>query len=217
MNVLIMGAPGAGKGTQAAMIAGEFGIPHISTGDALRLAVDQGTAMGQLAKGYMERGELVPDDVMNGIVRERLGQDDCRGGFLLDGFPRTVPQAEALDGILAESGRKIDRVVYLDVDRELLLERVTGRRVCRSCGATYHVRFHPPAKPGVCDKCGGELYQRKDDSAETVRTRLEEYDKKTAPLLAYYRERGVLCRIDGAKPIAEVSEDIRRCLRGPAE
>ncbi len=216
MNILFMGPPGAGKGTQAERIVETFEIPHISTGDAFRLAMKQGTPLGQKAKEYVDQGLLVPDDVTNGIVRERLLQDDCGKGFLLDGFPRTLAQAEALDGMLSEMGRKIDHVVNLRVDRSLLLARLTGRRICKACGATYHVLFNPPKQEGVCDKCAGELYQRSDDTEEKVGTRLDEYISKTAPLLAYYENKGLLREVDGEKEIDTVTSEIVSQLRGKA-
>lgn len=216
MNILFMGPPGAGKGTQAERIVETFDIPHISTGDAFRLAMKQGTPLGQKAKEFVDQGLLVPDDVTNGIVRERLLQSDCEKGFLLDGFPRTLAQAEALDGMLAEMGRKIDHVVNLRVDRSLLLARLTGRRICKACGATYHVLFNPPKQEGVCDKCAGELYQRSDDTEEKVGTRLDEYISKTAPLLAYYDDKGLLRETDGEKEIDAVTASIVSQLRGQA-
>ncbi|AZN38408.1 adenylate kinase [Paenibacillus albus] len=217
MNILFMGPPGAGKGTQAERIVDTFKVPHISTGDAFRLAMKQGTPLGVKAKEFVDQGLLVPDEITNGIVRDRLAQEDCNGGFLLDGFPRTLQQAEALDGMLAEMGRSIDHVVNLKVDRGLLLARLTGRRICKSCGSTYHVMFNPPKQEGVCDKCGGELYQRSDDTEAKVGTRLDEYISKTAPLLEYYSSKGVLCEVDGEKEIDEVTTDIVSCLRGTAE
>jgi adenylate kinase len=216
MNILFMGPPGAGKGTQAERIVDTFEIPHISTGDAFRLAMKQGTPLGQKAKEYVDQGLLVPDDVTNGIVRERLLQSDCEKGFLLDGFPRTLAQAEALDGMLGEMGRKIDHVVNLRVDRSLLLARLTGRRICKACGATYHVLFNPPKQEGVCDKCAGELYQRSDDTEEKVGTRLDEYISKTAPLLAYYESKGLLREVDGENEIDRVTSEIVAQLRGKA-
>ncbi|CAE6336794.1 unnamed protein product [Rhizoctonia solani] len=212
-----MGPPGAGKGTQAERVVETFKIPHISTGDAFRLAMKQGTPLGQKAKQFVDQGLLVPDEITNGIVRERLQLEDCEKGFLLDGFPRTLQQAEALDGMLAEMGRSIDHVVNLKVDRGLLLARLTGRRICKSCGSTYHVMFNPPKQEGVCDKCGGELYQRSDDTEAKVGTRLDEYISKTAPLLEYYASKGVLREVDGEKEIDEVTADIVNCLRGTAE
>ncbi|WP_314590958.1 adenylate kinase [Paenibacillus terrigena] len=214
MNILFMGPPGAGKGTQAERIVNEFGVPHISTGDAFRLAMKQGTPIGIKAKEYIDQGLLVPDDVTIGIVRERLAQPDCEKGFLLDGFPRTLSQAEALDDILTSMSRKLDHVIDLKVDRDLLLARLTGRRICKSCGATYHVIFNPPQQSGVCDKCSGELYQRSDDSEEKVGTRLDEYINKTAPLLAFYDAKGLLRQVDGEKEIDTVTSEIVSLLRG---
>ena len=173
MNLVLMGLPGAGKGTQAEKIVEKYGIPHISTGDMFRAAIKEGTELGLQAKSFMDQGNLVPDEVTIGIVRERLSKEDCAKGFLLDGFPRTVAQAEALENILSDLNKKIDYVINIDVDKEFLMERLTGRRICKSCGSTYHLVFNPPAKDGVCDRCGGELYQRADDNAETVQNRLE--------------------------------------------
>ncbi|MFC5700988.1 adenylate kinase [Cohnella faecalis] len=214
MNILFMGPPGAGKGTQAERIVDTFGVPHISTGDAFRLAMKQGTPLGVKAKEFVDQGLLVPDEVTNGIVRDRLAEPDCSKGFLLDGFPRTLAQAEALDEMLADMGRKIDHVINLKVDRSFLLARLTGRRICKSCGSTYHVMFNPPKQDGVCDKCGGELYQRSDDTEEKVGTRLDEYSSKTAPLLAYYGDKGLLREVDGEKDIDAVTAEIGSLLRG---
>lgn len=214
MNILFMGPPGAGKGTQAERIVESFGVPHISTGDAFRLAMKQGTPLGLKAQEYVDQGLLVPDEVTNGIVRDRLSEPDCSRGFLLDGFPRTLSQAEALDEMLIDMGRKIDHVVNLKVDRSLLLARLTGRRICKSCGSTYHVLFNPPQHDGVCDKCDGELYQRSDDTEEKVGTRLDEYTTKTAPLLEYYGKKGLLREVDGEKDIDAVTADIGSLLRG---
>lgn len=216
MNVIFMGPPGAGKGTQAEKIVNEFQIPHISTGDAFRLAMSQGTALGVEAKGYVDKGLLVPDEITNGIVRERLAQQDCDKGFLLDGFPRTVAQADALADIVDSLGKKIDVVINLSVDRSFLLARLTGRRICKSCGATYHVIFNPPKQEGVCDKCSGELYQRSDDTEEKVGTRLDEYNNKTAPLLDYYQKRELLREVNGEQDIHAVTEQISSLLRGLA-
>lgn len=214
MNILFMGPPGAGKGTQAETIVNEFGIPHISTGDAFRLAIKQGTPVGIKAKEYIDQGLLVPDDVTIGIVEERLQQSDCEKGFLLDGFPRTLSQAEALDDILARLNTRLDHVINLKVDRDKLLARLTGRRICKSCGATYHVIFNPPTQEGICDKCGGELYQRSDDNEESVGIRLDEYINKTAPLLTFYENKGLLRQIDGDQEIDAVSAEIASILRG---
>ncbi|ACX67934.1 adenylate kinase [Paenibacillus sp. FSL W8-0187] len=214
MNILFMGPPGAGKGTQAENIVNEFGIPHISTGDAFRLAIKQGTPIGIKAKEFMDQGLLVPDDVTIGIVEERLQQSDCEKGFLLDGFPRTLSQAEALDDILARLNTGLDHVINLKVDREKLLARLTGRRICKNCGSTYHVIFNPPKQEGICDKCGGELYQRSDDNEESVGIRLDEYINKTAPLLTFYENKGLLRQIDGDQEIDAVSSQIASILRG---
>ncbi|MEK8132724.1 adenylate kinase [Paenibacillus filicis] len=217
MNIIFMGPPGAGKGTQAERIIEEFHIPHISTGDAFRLAMKQETPLGVEAKKFVDQGLLVPDEITIGIVRDRLAQDDCTKGFLLDGFPRTISQAEALDEIAAGLNRKIDHVINLSVDRDLLLARLTGRRICKSCGATYHVLFNPPAVDQVCDKCSGELYQRSDDNEEKVGNRLDEYINKTAPLLDYYRNQGILREVNGEQEIDTVTAQISSLLRGQAE
>ncbi|MEV3572934.1 adenylate kinase [Paenibacillus larvae] len=217
MNIIFMGPPGAGKGTQAEKIVSDFQIPHISTGDAFRLAMSQGTPLGIKAKGYVDKGLLVPDEITNGIVKERLEQPDCVKGFLLDGYPRTIAQADALDEMLKSQSRQIDHVMNLTVDRELLLARLTGRRICKSCGATYHVLFNPPKHEGICDKCGGELYQRSDDTEEKVGTRLDEYTNKTAPLLDYYRQKGILREVNGEQDITAVTSEISSILRGQTE
>lgn len=214
MNILFMGPPGAGKGTQAERIVEQFSVPHISTGDAFRLAMKQETPLGLKAKEYVDKGLLVPDEITNGIVKERLALDDCSRGFLLDGFPRTLQQAEALDEMLSELGRSIDHVVNLKVDRGLLLARLTGRRICKTCGTTYHVMFNPSKVEGICDKDGGELYQRSDDTEEKVGTRLDEYTSKTAPLLDYYNAKGLLREVDGEKDIDVVTSEIISVLRG---
>ncbi|WP_144463324.1 adenylate kinase [Siminovitchia fortis] len=213
MNLVLMGLPGAGKGTQAEKIVAKYGIPHISTGDMFRAAMNEGTELGMQAKSFMDKGELVPDEVTIGIVRERLSKADCDNGFLLDGFPRTVPQAEALENILAELGRKMDYVINIQVDQEILMERLTGRRICKSCGATYHLVFNPPAETGTCDRCGGELYQRPDDNKETVQNRLEVNMKQTQPLLDFYQEKGYLKNINGQQHIDQVFSDIDSLLR----
>ncbi|WP_054950983.1 adenylate kinase [Numidum massiliense] len=214
MNIVLMGLPGAGKGTQAERIKAEFGIPHISTGDMFRAAVKQQTPLGQEAQKYLDRGDLVPDEVTNGIVRERLSQDDCAHGFMLDGFPRTVPQAESLDEMLSELSRELDKVIVIEVARERLIERLTGRRICKNCGATYHVTFNPPREAGVCDQCGGTLYQRSDDNEATVANRLDVNIKQSAPLLNYYKQRNKLVTIDGEQAIDKVFIDVKAALRG---
>ncbi|MDR6226936.1 adenylate kinase [Desmospora profundinema] len=217
MNIVLMGLPGAGKGTQADRIIEAFHIPHISTGDMFRSAVKEGTPLGLEAKSYMDEGQLVPDRVTIGIVRERLGKDDCAEGFMLDGFPRTVPQAEALDVSLKEMGKTLNHVIYIEVEEEELLKRLTGRRICRDCGATYHVAFAPPKQEGVCDRCGGDLYQREDDRKETVAKRLQVNLEQTRALLDYYKDKGNLCRINGQQSIERVTQDILGYLRGSAE
>ncbi|MEI7027589.1 adenylate kinase [Paenibacillus sp. y28] len=216
MNIIFMGPPGAGKGTQAQTIVDEFQIPHISTGDAFRLAIKEGTPLGVEAQKYMDQGLLVPDEITIGIVRDRLQLADCQKGFLLDGFPRTISQAEALDGIVESMGKQITHVINLNVDRGLLLARLTGRRVCKSCGATYHVMFNPPAAENVCDKCSGPLIQRSDDTEEKVGTRLDEYTNKTAPLLNYYEAKGTLRQVNGEQDIDVVGKQICSILRGQA-
>ncbi len=212
MKMLLMGPPGAGKGTQAEHIVEKLGIPHISTGDMFRSAMKEGTSLGIKAKEYMDAGKLVPDEVTIGIVKERLQQSDCESGFLLDGFPRTVPQAEALDAILNELGMALDTVLDIVVPREQLMDRLTGRRICRQCGATYHVIFNPSQDADKCHKCGGELYQRSDDNAETVGKRLDVYAEQTKPLQEFYRAKGILQEIDGAKPMNEVLTQIGHAL-----
>lgn len=208
MNLLLMGPPGAGKGTQAEKLSAQLSIPHISTGDMFRKAQKDGTALGLEAKGYMDRGELVPDEVTIGIVRERLSEADCTKGFLLDGFPRTTPQAEALDGILADLGYDLDAALNIEVPDEKLVERLSGRRICPQCGTTYHTAFNPPKHAGVCDKDGATLYQRDDDSEATALKRLQVYGKQTAPLIQYYEEKGKLVSINGDQEMTLVTKDI---------
>ena len=212
MKIILMGPPGAGKGTQAEKLVELYQIPHISTGDMFRKAQKDGTELGLRAKEYMEQGQLVPDEVTVGIVRERLAEADCKDGFLLDGFPRTVQQADALDGILKDLGMVLDRVINIEVDKAFLVDRLTGRRVCRTCGATFHVVNKAPKVEGVCDKCGGELYQRNDDKIETVSNRLDVYAAQTAPLIEYYQSKGVMSSIDGSKSMEDVLADIRSAL-----
>jgi adenylate kinase len=214
MNLVLMGLPGAGKGTQAEKIVEKYGIPHISTGDMFRSAMKEGTELGLKAKSFMDSGNLVPDDVTIGIVRERLAKDDCKKGFLLDGFPRTVAQADALENILSETNRSIDFVLYIDVDQESLLKRLTGRRICKDCGATYHVIFNPSQQEGVCDKCGGELYQRADDNEKTVKTRLQVNIEQSQPLLDFYQDKGYLRKINGEREINEVFSSLDELLSG---
>lgn len=212
MKIILMGPPGAGKGTQAEKLVDLYQIPHISTGDMFRKAQKDGTELGLKAKSYMEQGQLVPDEVTVGIVKERLAEADCKEGFLLDGFPRTVQQADALDTILAELDMALDCVVNIEVDKAFLVDRLTGRRVCRTCGATYHIANKAPKVEGVCDKCGGELYQRGDDTIETVSNRLDVYAAQTAPLIDYYKSKGIMSSIDGSKSMEDVLADIRTAL-----
>ena len=212
MNLVLMGLPGAGKGTQAEKIVEKYGIPHISTGDMFRAAIKESTELGLQAKSFMDQGNLVPDEVTIGIVRERLSKEDCAEGFLLDGFPRTVAQAEELENILSDLNKRIDYVINIDVDQEFLMERLTGRRICKSCGSTYHLVFNPPAKDDVCDRCGGELYQRADDNAETVQNRLEVNQKQTKPLLDFYEGKGYLRNINGQQDIRKVFDDLDQLL-----
>ena len=213
MHILLMGPPGAGKGTQAANLVKEFGIPHISTGDMFRAAVKEGTELGKQAKACMDAGKLVPDEVTIGIVKERLAKPDCKKGFILDGFPRTVEQADALTGILKELGLSLTAALNITVPAADLIERAVGRRICKSCGATYHVKFNPPQKAGVCDTCAGDLYQRADDSEETMKNRLSVYEAQTKPLIAYYEKAGVYKEIDGRKAIDEVKAAMIAALK----
>ncbi len=214
MNFILMGLPGAGKGTQAEKIVEKYSIPHISTGDMFRAAIKEGTELGIKAKSFMDQGNLVPDEVTIGIVRERLGKDDCSKGFLLDGFPRTVAQAEALQQILTDLDRKLDAVLNIEVNPEILLARLTGRRICKNCGATYHLIFNPPAQEGICDKCGGELYQRSDDNEETVGNRLEVNIEQSKPLLDFYLKLDLVKTVNGEQEMDAVFADIDAMIRG---
>ena len=213
MRVVLVGPPGAGKGTQARVLQSTLGIPQISTGDLLREAVRAGTPLGKQAQTYMDKGELVPDSVVTGLVAERMQQEDCAKGFLLDGFPRTLAQADAIAVELGRRNQRLDAVLSIVVPRQELVERLSGRWVCRSCQAMYHERFTPPKTNGVCDVCGGELYQRSDDTAETVNARLEVYERSTAPLLSYYRERAVLHDIDGMGAPETIAQRITMTLK----
>ena len=212
MYILLMGPPGAGKGTQAEKLIDEFKIPHISTGDMFRAAVSAGTELGKEAKKYMDAGGLVPDVVTIGIVREGLSKPECANGFILDGFPRTEEQAGALDGILKDRGIKLTGVVNISVPDSELVARVVGRRICKACGATYHVSFNPSKVENVCDKCGGNLYQRNDDKEETVVNRLHAYHEQTEPLIEYYKKQGLYKEIDGLQPIDKVYADVKVSL-----
>ncbi len=213
MHILLMGPPGAGKGTQAAKLVEKFGIPHISTGDMFRAAVKEGTPLGKQAKECMDGGQLVPDSITIGIVKERLAKADCCQGFILDGFPRTIDQADALDRTLVELGIKMDRVINITVPDGELVRRMTGRRICKSCGATWHVTFHPPQNSDVCDKCGGIIHQRDDDKEETVVKRLTVYSAQTKPLIEYYQDKGLYTEIDGQQDIEDVFDDVICSIR----
>ncbi len=212
MNLILLGPPGAGKGTQAKRLMEKYGIPQISTGDILRAAVKEGTEMGKKAKEFMDAGKLVPDEVVIGIIDDRLKEDDCKSGYMLDGFPRTVPQAEALDEVLEKMGSKIDHVVSIEVPERELIGRLTGRRTCKDCGAGYHLMFDPPKAEGVCDKCGGQLYQRDDDNVETVTNRLKVYNDQTQPLIDYYTNKSLIRPIQGLGEIGEIFERITAIL-----
>ncbi|EOD01011.1 adenylate kinase [Caldisalinibacter kiritimatiensis] len=208
MRLILLGPPGAGKGTQASKIVKKYNIPHISTGDIFRKNIKEGTELGKKAKEYMDKGFLVPDEVVVAIVKDRLMKDDCKEGFLLDGFPRTVAQADALDTELSNLNVSLDKVLNISVSKENLIERAVGRRVCKECGETYHVKFNPPKKDNICDACGGELHQRKDDTEETVTKRIEVYLEQTKPLIDYYSEKGILVDINGEQDIDAVFSDI---------
>jgi adenylate kinase len=212
MNLILLGPPGAGKGTQAQRIVEKYRLPQISTGDILRAAVKESTPLGTKAKGFMDQGQLVPDEIVIGIVGDRLKEKDCDSGFILDGFPRTIPQAEALQPILAKIGKAIDHVINIEVESEELIRRLTGRRTCKNCGAMFHVLFQPPKKEGMCDRCGETLYQRADDKEETIRTRLKEYEKQTAPLIQYYRNKTTLRSIQGVGGPGQIFDQIIRLL-----
>jgi len=215
MRIVLLGGPGSGKGTQAKKLIGKLGIPQISTGDIFRAALKEGTPMGLKAKTYMDKGELVPDEVVIGVVEERLKKPDLDKGYMLDGFPRTLPQAEALDKVLASQTKSIDHAILVDVPDEELVARLSGRRTCRKseCGAMFHVMFNPPKKDLICDKCGSELYQRDDDSEATIRERLAVYNKQTSPLIDYYDKKGLLRRVKGVGPINEIYASIEKVLK----
>ena len=212
MKIIMLGAPGAGKGTQAKMIADKYGVPHISTGDIFRANIKNGTELGKEAKGYMDKGLLVPDELSVRLLLDRVAQEDCSGGYVLDGFPRTIPQAEVLDSELAKLGESVDAAVDVDVPDENIINRMSGRRACLSCGATYHIVNIPSKKEGICDVCGSSLVCREDDQPETVKNRLQVYHEQTQPLIAYYEAKGVLRTVDGTLPMAEVFEAIVKIL-----
>lgn len=214
MRVILLGPPGAGKGTQAKMLSERYEVPQISTGDILRAAVAAGTPLGKEAKAYMDRGGLVPDEVVIGIVRDRLAEPDCRGGYLLDGFPRTVAQAEALTRMLRDLGAPLPSVVNLNVAERELVRRLSGRRTCQGCGELFHVEFHPPRVEGTCDKCGGTLIQREDDREETIRRRLQVYREQTEPLIGYYKTQGLLKTVNGLGETGEIFGRISSTLEG---
>lgn len=208
MKIIMLGAPGAGKGTQAKQIAAKYEIPHISTGDIFRANIKEGTALGMEAKSYMDKGQLVPDELTVKILLDRVAKDDCKNGYVLDGFPRTIPQADVLDEAVTKLGEKIDFAINVDVPDENIINRMSGRRACLKCGATYHVVSIPPKKEGICDVCGEELVIREDDKAETVKARLEAYHKQTQPLIEYYSGKGILKEVDGTKDMNDVFADI---------
>ena len=212
MKIIMLGAPGAGKGTQAKMIADKYGVPHISTGDIFRANIKHGTELGMEAKKYMDQGLLVPDELTVRILLDRVAQDDCKNGYVLDGFPRTIPQAEVLDSELAKLGDHIDYAINVDVPDENIVKRMSGRRACLTCGATYHIEHVPPKKEGICDVCGSELVLRDDDKPETVKNRLNVYHEQTQPLIDFYTEKGVLKTVDGTVPMEEVFAAITAIL-----
>ena len=212
MKIVLLGPPGAGKGTQANSISNRYSIPHISTGDIFRKNISENTPLGIEAKSYMDNGQLVPDEVTINMVKDRLQQDDCKNGYLLDGFPRTVHQAEALDNFLTEREESIDTALLIEVPKEFILERMTGRRVCPSCGASYHIKFNPPTNDGKCDLCGSDVIQRKDDTEETVKERLDVYENQTQPLIDFYKNKKQLSVVDGTQAINEVFESICKIL-----
>lgn len=213
MRLIMLGAPGAGKGTQAANLAKELNIPHISTGDIFRANIKNGTELGKKAKSYMDAGKLVPDELVCDLVAERIAKDDCKEGYILDGFPRTIPQAEALDKAVLALGTKIDYAVNIDVPDEAIITRMGGRRACLNCGATYHVQYNPPKKEGICDTCGHPLVLRDDDKPETVQTRLNVYHEQTQPLIDYYEKKNILVTVDGTQSMDKVFSDILKAVK----
>jgi len=213
MRLILLGGPGVGKGTQAQKLSQKFKLAHISTGDILRQSIKDGKELGVMAKSYMDRGLLVPDEVVIGIIKDRLSQPDIKSGFILDGFPRTVPQAEALDAITAEMKIPIEAVVNIKARGDIIVERLSGRRTCKDCQTVYHIKYSPTKKEGICDKCGGKLYQRDDDKEETIRKRLDVYEKQTSPLLEYYQKAKKLLDVNGEVPIEEVYDSIIEVLK----
>jgi len=208
LNLVFLGPPGVGKGTYAKELSKRYNIPHISTGDIFREEIRKGTELGKKVKSYVERGELVPDEIVIEVVRKRLSQDDCKRGFILDGFPRTINQAIALDSIV-----KVDLVFNFVAPKSVIIERLSGRRICQKCGAIYHIKFNPPKRPGICDKCGGPLYQREDDKPEVIEERLRVYEKQTAPIVDYYRKKGILVEVDASRNMEEVIKDCEQILK----
>jgi adenylate kinase len=212
VKIILLGPPGAGKGTQAKSISSKYSVPHISTGDIFRKHISKLTPLGIEAKMFIDKGQLVPDDLTIDLVKHRLEEDDCSGGFLLDGFPRTVKQAEALDIFLSEAGKKIDKALLIEVPKGFIIDRMTGRRVCLTCGASYHIKYNPPRIAERCDICGSDIIQRKDDEVDTVSERLDVYDRQTQPLIKYYKDKNVLAAVDGTKPINDVFKSISGIL-----
>lgn len=216
MRLVLMGAPGSGKGTQAKLLGERINVPHISSGDILRDAIERNTSLGMQAKAYIDRGDLVPDDVLLGMMADRLGQGDCRQGFVLDGFPRTLPQAEALAALLDRLGARLDRVVWMRVPTAELLRRLSGRRSCKQCGSSYHLAFDPPRREGICDKCGGALFQRPDDREDTIAARLQVFEQQTRPLFDYYSHKSILIEVDGLGSRDDVLGRLLAAVEGEA-
>ena len=213
MIIILLGAPGAGKGTQAEVLEEQLNMVHVSSGDLLRDNIKRGTELGSVARGYMDKGELVPDNLVIEMIADRIAAPDAEHGILLDGFPRTLPQAAALDEALDMKGRRVNSAIYIKVANEVLLDRLSGRWTCRNCGHVFHEKFAPPKVAGVCDECGGELYQREDDKRETAVKRLQVYFEQTLPIIEYYRDRHILCEVNGEQPIEKVTHDVMECLR----
>ena len=216
MRLIFLGAPGAGKGTQATVLSKKYNIPQISTGDILRQAVKDETELGKKARRFLDSGQLVPDEVIMAMVQERLEKSDCTNGYILDGFPRTLPQAQGLDKVLEQSGKQLDGVIYFNIEDKLVIQRLSNRRICRTCGKTFNLLFVPPVKEGKCDACGGDIYQRSDDKEETIRQRLQVFENSTRPLLEFYEKKGKLKVLDGGKPMLEVQLDLFKVVRDVA-